>query len=114
MGSARIPVWLLPAGFALAIATLWVALDRDDALSFLMLEVAGALVGGAALSWGWRRRWWLSREIAPRDARAHPPVPFKRLVRRVPARKALHDLLDRLPFRIDTVPKRLYQAGRVL
>ena len=114
MGSARIPVWLLPAGFALAIATLWVALDRDDALSFLMLEVAGALVGGAALSWGWRRRWWLSREIAPRDARAHRPFPFKRLLRRVRARKALDDLLDHLRFRIDTFPNGLYQPVRSL
>lgn len=105
---------MLPVGFAAASAAYWGALDRDDALSFLPLKMAGALVAGAALSWSWRRRWWLSRAEAPRDARAHRPFPFRRLLRRVRARATFDDLLDRLRFRIDTFPDGLYQPVRSL
>jgi hypothetical protein len=115
MASSRLSGWFLSVGFAFLICGVWIALDSDDPAYFPVLATVAALVTGVALTRGRRGRWTpRAREAGQRDARAHRPFPFRRLVQRAQAREGLDDVLDRLRFRIDVFPNGLYQPVRSL
>jgi hypothetical protein len=118
MTTRRAHGWRFLLGLTTGLVALWLVVDADD-VRFVPVPVpalVAGLVAGVALLLAASK---LSSSRSASDGRggdapAHRPFPFKRLLRRILAREALDEVLDRLRFRIDTFPNGLYQPVRSL